>query len=520
MDIPGKVAKSDNPRAKDARDVMRRARSSGAAGHVVSEARVERPRGSGKRFDATRGYPGEGPEAMVFEPCLDAVDQSCVRETHFHRKRGKPLDQAARRVAEKSKALNGSKPPSYELCKEPWHECALPEHYHDVKVAAGAVGGTTAVAMVNALSGVPDENQSPGSLVPCGLIGGGALGTVGVAAGVVSEDGVKVVGVVAARSDSPVPPLPSTPSSDGDDFKDYDKYGVHSEYASKQISEYRSLPLSIGYSESFARYAGSIPGMLMFVDTCSDAYSTDVSQSPVDSPVNTPATVSAEGSIVKDLCEPLDQATNRVVESNGETALTVLDCAVSPAMLTAVVKVYSTLSPTDTPSLRTRVGRWWLRHLPLVRQVVAGTVNEYAAAGFTMRETQHVTESNAVGFTFPLSRKKVRYVKRANTSFTGVASDMCSYREVEVFVDLLARLQEKEAGVFNRLYVDAVGKPLAVSLQAVRQAAAAMDEYTLWIRRREILNDTILHYVQQKIVEARLMNLGVGECSKALPFQC
>lgn len=85
-------------------------------------------RRTGKKFDSTKGYPGEGPTTHT--TCEAGIN--CQIAGHYHQKQ-KPLSGAAKRKREASdKKPKPRSPPEYVLCE--FHltgECGDPSHAHD-----------------------------------------------------------------------------------------------------------------------------------------------------------------------------------------------------------------------------------------------------------------------------------------------------------------------------------------------------------------------------------------------------
>jgi len=83
----------------------------------------------GRKFDSTKGYPGEGPPkkggpALFYKPCKLAPPATVCRiANHFHKKKAKA--GAAKRLAEKKEER---KEPRYIFCKTAG--CTDPDHYH------------------------------------------------------------------------------------------------------------------------------------------------------------------------------------------------------------------------------------------------------------------------------------------------------------------------------------------------------------------------------------------------------
>ena len=111
------------PHGKTQRDLDRR-------GRVKRKYRSNRNKKYTKKFDATLGYPGEGPGHVECKTCDNGA--RCPIAGHYHRKT-KPLSQAVRRKREAAKTKpKKRKEVEYELCQSLTNdECRSGEHAHD-----------------------------------------------------------------------------------------------------------------------------------------------------------------------------------------------------------------------------------------------------------------------------------------------------------------------------------------------------------------------------------------------------
>lgn len=96
-------------------------------GRVKNKPPANRSR-HGRKFDSTRGYPGEGPAYAFCE--TSELGRYCTKASHFHKKMSK--SGAAKRLAEKKQER---KEPRYDLCKV--KGCDDPWHYHPVNTGKG-----------------------------------------------------------------------------------------------------------------------------------------------------------------------------------------------------------------------------------------------------------------------------------------------------------------------------------------------------------------------------------------------
>lgn len=120
-------------------DTQRRSRQ--RKGRMPNEPQVEEMHRSGKKFDSTLGYPGEGPEERLIPVC--PLYQTCQRRRHFHRKKGgvAAADGGQRAYHERNKKPCGEK--QLVLCEKKVAECAG-AHFHKTRNAGGK-GRQTAV---------------------------------------------------------------------------------------------------------------------------------------------------------------------------------------------------------------------------------------------------------------------------------------------------------------------------------------------------------------------------------------